>query len=134
MANIIHDGKVLFTEEELKCKGSGLLILASGFDERLKNLRVNFGKPMIVNSCCRSKNHNQAVGGNARSLHVCDKPFWPTGGTCAIDISAKDPIYRAELARVAMNMGWWVGVSDTFLHLDRRIDYGIANDIGLFLY
>lgn len=131
---ITHEGKVYFTDAELQCKGSGMLILAPDFDKRLLSLRLAFGKPMVVNSCCRSFEHNKAVGGNARSLHVCDKPFWPTKGTCAIDIGTKDPTYRADLARLALHMGWWVGVSETFLHLDRRIDYGVANDIGMFLY
>ena len=131
---ITHNGRIYFTDEELRCKKSGILILAPDFDKRLLSLRLAFDKPMVVNSCCRSYEHNQEVGGNPRSLHVADKPFWPTKGCCAIDISAKDPTYRAELARIALHLGWWVGVNATFLHLDRRIDYGVANDIGMFLY
>lgn len=129
-----RNGKTFFTEAELKCKASGLTRLAPGFGEHLIDLRIRWARPMIVNSCCRSYQHNKDVGGNERSLHVYDKPFWPTRGSCAIDISITDPLRRAALCSLALSMGWWVGVNETFLHLDRRIDFGVAEEVGIFLY
>lgn len=118
--------RILFSERELQCKDTGIVKLAQGFASRLIDLREAFGKPMPVNSCCRSKRHNDATeGANPRSFHVFDYPHYPTGGTCAIDIgtrsmSAKD---KDKLIRLALSKGWWVGVANTFVHLDRRVDY-----------
>ena len=130
---IEHEGKVLFTENELRCKGSGLLRLAPGFADKLRDLRVDMDHPMIVNSACRSKAHNESIDGHPRSLHVGDEPHWPTGGCCAIDIrthrwNGKEwiPInswYRDVLIEVAWDLGWSIGYGASFLHLDRRIDY-----------
>lgn len=132
--NIQHNGKVYFTESELRCKQTGIIKLAPGFAEALLSLRLVYARPMPVNSCCRSKDHNAKVGGNPRSLHVYDSPFWPTGGTCAIDIGITDATQRAELVKIALESGWWVGLHSAFIHLDRRIDYRIADKPGIFLY
>lgn len=129
-----RNGKTYFTFAELACKASGKVQLAPGFGEKLIDLRIAYGRPMVVTSCCRSHAHNKNVNGNERSLHVYDKPFWPTGGTCAIDIAITDPSRRADLAVLALNMGWWVGFNEKFLHLDRRVDHGIADTVGIFLY
>lgn len=129
-----RNGKVYFTFDELACKATKKVQLAKGFGEKLIDLRIAYGRPMIVTSCCRSREHNKNVGGNERSLHVYDSPFWPTGGTCAIDIAITDPARRADLTVHALQTGWWVGFNEKFLHLDRRIDFGIADTIGMFLY
>ncbi|WP_420828256.1 D-Ala-D-Ala carboxypeptidase family metallohydrolase [Ectothiorhodospira shaposhnikovii] len=122
---LVHAGKTLFTEDELRCKGSGLLILAPGFDLELLKLRVAFDMPMSVNSCCRSESHNRAVGGHPRSLHVCDKPYWPTGGCCSIDVGTRHrgEGYRQKLIKLAESLNWSVGIHPHFIHLDRRVDY-----------
>lgn len=131
---ISFEGKTYFTEQELQCKLTKKVVLAPGFEQALVNLRVKWGKPMTVNSCCRSKEHNYNEGGNPQSLHVYDFPYWPTKGTCAIDIAMTDAIRRAALTSLALSTGWWVGVNKTFLHLDRRIDFGAADSVGIFLY
>lgn len=131
---ISSQGKIYFTDEELRCKKTGTIKLAPGFEQALLTLRLAYGRPMPVNSCCRSKEHNAAVGGNPRSLHVYDSPFWPTGGTCAIDIGITEPQKRAELVEIALAAGWWVGLHEKFIHLDRRIDFKVADKPGIFLY
>jgi hypothetical protein len=128
------NGTTYFTEQELQCKLTKKVVLAKGFEQALVELRVKWGKPMVVNSCCRSKQHNFNEGGNPTSLHVYDFPHWPTGGTCAIDIAMTDAIRRAALTSLALANGWWVGVNKTFLHLDRRVDFGVADQVGIFLY
>lgn len=132
---ITHEGRTLFSESELRCRDSGLIILAPGFADRLRELRIELGRPMIVNSACRSAAHNRAVGGHPRSLHVCDEPHHPTGGCCAVDISThvydehgdawheRPDGYRGKLERLAWDLGWSIGYGRTFLHLDRRSDY-----------
>jgi hypothetical protein len=106
-----------FSEAELRCKGSGLLILAPGFGRELQALRNAYGKPMTVTSCCRSEEHNRKIGGHPRSLHVCDLPAHNTGGTCAIDVQVTD---REELIKLAWSRGWSIGLSPRFIHLDLR--------------
>lgn len=119
-----------FTADELRCKGSGLLILAPGFGQALQGLRdalfAETGRGMIINSACRSAAHNKVVGGHPRSLHVCDEPHWPTGGTCAVDVRAikgEDDTYRQLLDALAWERGWSVGDHPRFLHLDLRTEY-----------
>lgn len=123
-----HQGRLYFTEQELKCRGSGGLILMSGFAEALLALRLAYGKPMIIRSCCRSTEHNRKEGGAPSSYHIYD-----TGrGCCALDVATKTSAERAALAKLALNNGWSVGVSRTFLHLDLRTRLG--KDQIIFLY
>ncbi|RDD60213.1 hypothetical protein DRB17_19230 [Ferruginivarius sediminum] len=113
-------GKVLFAHEELQSPDTGEVRLHPGFADNLAYLRMVFGRPMVVTSCCRSAAHNAAIGGHPRSLHVHDRPNHGLAGAAAIDISATDGVYRRELLRQALDLGWAVGVSRSFLHLDRR--------------
>jgi hypothetical protein len=126
------DGRVLFTFSELACKGTHVVRLARGFGRALIDLRQDFGKPMRVNSCCRSRDHNRVERGHPNSLHVYDHPHHPTGGTCAIDIHTPDNEYAWKLARIAMERGWSVGRGKTFVHLDRRRDFDLPD--GFFTY
>lgn len=117
---IEHNGRVLFSEAELRCKGTGQLKLVDGFAEMLRELRISFGEPMTVNSCCRAPSHNKRVGGHPTSLHLTEGGR--TDGTCAIDIGTRGrtPEYRAKLCRMALERGWSVGVHPGFIHLDTR--------------
>lgn len=112
-----------FTFDELKCKGTGIVLLAVGFADKLEELRTQFNKPMIVNSCCRTPEYNKQIGGHPKSMHLTDNPYWNTGGACAIDIHCSSDGYKIRLRQLALDLGWSVGVYDTFLHLDRRSDY-----------
>ncbi|MCW5727263.1 D-Ala-D-Ala carboxypeptidase family metallohydrolase [Parvibaculum sp.] len=129
------DGRLLFSRAELACKGTGMLRLAPGFGEKLVALRLAFGQPMTVTSCCRAAAHNARVGGHPRSLHVADDPSHPTGGTAAIDIAMRDGVYALKLLGAAERLGWAVGINfaKNFIHLDRRADFGIG-DPRLFSY
>ncbi len=118
-----------FTDDELKCKcGCGALVVADGFETKLHNLRVSFGLPMIVTSCCRCPEHNKKEGGAmpthsfVGSYHLTNHMV--SNGTCAIDIKRQGYDYDAKLISIALATGWSVGIAKTFIHLDRRIDYG----------
>ena len=79
----------------------------------LNQLRLRFGKPLIVTSGYRSPEHNKAVDGVANSYH--------TQGLAA-DIrpeDQKDLPTLWELCR-RLNVTGGVGIYDTFVHVDRR--------------
>lgn len=122
------DGQLYFRHEELACRSTGEGRLAPGFGEKLLQLRIEFDQSMTVTSCCRAAAHNARVGGHPRSLHVYDDPGHPTGGTAAIDIAMRDPVYALKLVGLAERLGWAVGINfgRRFIHLDRRADYGIG--------
>ena len=97
--------------------------LHPGFDDQLRELRIAFGHPMFPRSCCRSAAHNRAEKGHRRSLHVYDQPYhFKRGqrGTLAIDVAIPRGELSVLLLETALALGWSVGVSKTFFHLDRR--------------
>lgn len=118
-------GNKYFSQDELKCKGTGDLKLSPGFLGELIWLRELFGEPMAVTSCCRSPEHNKKIGGHPRSFHLTENEHWPTKGTLAIDIATPTEEYRWELLIVARENGWSVGHGDGFLHLDKRTHIGL---------
>lgn len=131
-----RDGRALFTHDELACRKTKTGILAPGFAEALLELRLTCARPMIVTSCCRSAEHNRAVGGHPRSMHVYDRPYHPTGGACAIDIAMTDGTFAHQLIKTASALGWSIGINFDrhFIHLDRRTDFGIAPAPLVFSY
>ena len=126
---IASGGVTYFSESELACKATKKVRLASGFADYLMALRLDFGEPMMVTSCCRSKEHNHRIGGHPRSLHVYDEPARNIDGTCAIDVRVFNP---GKLVHNAWELGWSIGVNRGFIHLDRRDLVGL--DQKLFGY
>ncbi|HYC64805.1 MAG TPA: D-Ala-D-Ala carboxypeptidase family metallohydrolase [Reyranellaceae bacterium] len=124
--------EILFRHAELADRDTREGRLAPGFARALAELRMSFGRPMQVNSCCRTLRRNNLVGGHPRSLHIYDASPHGIAGTCAIDIATPDIRYALDLARLAIATGWSVGVNKRFLHLDRRADHGLPP--GLFGY
>lgn len=123
-----------FSPQEMACRGTGLVLMHPGFMDALESLRVGFAKPMTVTSACRTKSHNEKVGGHPRSLHVCDAAQHPgQQGTLAVDIAVGNAAMAWELGVIALNTGWSVGVPRSgFIHLDRRAMLGLSP--GLFGY
>ena len=115
-------GKILFSDKELACRHCGKLILAPGFAEKLKELRLEFGLPMTLSSCCCSE-HNRQEGGNAGSFHLTENIKWKVPGTCAIDVVRRGAEYDRKLLSTALTLGWSIGIAKAFIHLDRRSDY-----------
>lgn len=119
-----------FSRSEIASRESGIIRVPLNFLLELENLRVDFGRPMRVNSCCRTSAHNVAVGGHPRSLHRCDVVHRDgvTEGTLAIDIDARDGWQRGALFARAWNMGFSIGWGKTFLHLDKRTWVGLSQN------
>ena len=116
-------GVLLFAAHELACPSTGEIRLAAGFSDQLETLRRAMDEAMRANSVCRSPAHNQAKGGVNNSFHLTRGNL--SDGCCAIDVHVPDSIYRLKLARLAAGLDWTVGVYPTFLHLDRRYDFGL---------
>lgn len=115
-----------FSEDELRCKGNGELNLAPGFLGMLVNFRDDWGLPLTPTSCCRSLEHNIAVGGHVSSLHLTSNKERSIVGTMAIDISIagwSDDTVR-DFIEFAQLRGFSTGEAKTFIHLDARILLG----------
>lgn len=72
-----------FTREELRCRCPCHIYNPSvDLTLKLNLVRQNYGRPMIINSCCRCPSHNERVGGSKTSSHLTTK-----GKKCvAVDI------------------------------------------------
>ncbi len=118
-----------FTKDELQCKcGCTLAQFQRGFLDHLELLRMSYGRPMRINSACRCANHNAKVSPQAplRSLHIGDKETRPGhNGTLAVDVAVFGSD-KGDLFAVAWRNGWSIGWNKNFLHLDRRVDIGMA--------
>ena len=123
-----------FSEQELACKGTGVVKLDPVFAQKLPELREAHGGPLAVNSVCRTPEHNRNVGGHPRSLHLTENPVHKTGGCCAADISWRGWSDERKLtfAKLAWSLGWSVGLHDGFCHVDRREVAGLPQ--AAFLY
>lgn len=132
-----------FAEEELECSGTGIIKLDDRFAEALPILREawesvstpkGWHPALNLNSACRTPEHNEAVRGHPRSLHLTVNPYWETDGTMACDIRWRSwpREKQLEFCRLALSMGWRVGLHDGFVHIDRGSDLGIKK--RLFLY
>jgi|TARA_R100001530_G_C4320819_1_gene155714 hypothetical protein len=136
-----HRKVIFFSHDELACKKTGEVILAEGFADELALLRIAFNRRMVVNSCCRSAEHNRTMmpKGHPRSLHVHDEQhvyndsrYHDFSGCAAIDIRTPDIVYARQLVDIALRRGWSVGVAKHFIHLDRRDYAGL--EAGVFGY
>ncbi len=123
-----------FTEKELACQGSGVILLDDRFAARLPALRAECGFPLIPTSVCRTPEHNEDVGGHLRSLHLTENPVHPTDGCMAADIYwelwSKEK--KLKFAQLAWCLNWSVGLHDIFIHIDRRKDIKLQQ--AVFVY
>ena len=132
--NPIQTAIPYFSEDELKCKGTGVIKIDPRFASKLIDLRKCWGKPLVPSSVCRTPEHNKAVGGHPRSLHLTENPAWDTFGTAAIDIkwSGWPHVNQQAFAQLAREKGFRVGLNNSFCHLDIGHEVGIKK--GVFLY
>lgn len=83
------------------------------FLKKLDNLRHEFGLPMVLNSSYRSPTYNRVVKGKPNSMHL-------KGRAVDIDATGYTGAQKAKLVKLALDMGFSVGVSASFIHLDDR--------------
>ena len=106
-----------FTEDEMRCKGSGEIAMDQRFMDRLQNLRNLYGKPVIVTSGYRSPEYNAEVSPKTGRTgpHT-------TGRAADIQCSGADAF---ELIARALDRGFFgIGIyqkgphKNRFIHLD----------------
>ena len=119
-----------FTPVELACRcGCGLQKFHAGFLDELSALRREMGEAMVLTSACRCVDHNVAINGHPKSMHVGNREQHPgMSGTLAVDVATPNGEYRGRLFSTAWRRGWSIGwnAKRGFLHLDRRVDIGLA--------
>jgi len=105
-----------FSPAELACKGSGRLVIAPAFMDRLQRLRDAFGEPLRVSSGYRSPAYNARVSSTG-----ADGPH-TSGRAVDIAIAGADAFWLLGLALEhgftgigVRQSGPWDG---RFLHLD----------------
>ena len=120
----------LFTFDELACPKTQAHYFTMAFKTRLVELREKFGKPMFITSGSRSFEHNKNIGGHPRSLHVYDHPARDNQvGALAVDVRSNGAQYNYFLIKLALELGWSVGVAKTFIHIDRRDLIGLPQSV-----
>jgi len=99
-----------FSDKETKCPHCGANGMDKFFMKKLDDLRRSLGRPVILNSAFRCKEHNAAVGGKPNSAHLA-------GMAADIKINNSEELwlvvkyaYRAGFARI--------GVGANLVHVD----------------
>ena len=60
-----------FKVREFACKdGSDTIFISSALTQVLQQIRMHFGKAIVINSAYRTEAHNRAVGGSPTSQHL----------------------------------------------------------------
>ena len=101
-----------FSEDELRCQGTGEIHMDEIFMEKLVELRDKLKQPMTISSGYRSEAHNMAIGGSKRSAHLKG---------CAVDVVCSG--HKAfEIVKLAMELGFTgIGVKQNGVHAKRFI-------------
>ncbi|CAM3104034.1 Peptidase M15 [Paracoccus aminovorans] len=100
-----------FSPAEIACRGTGKLLVNEDALNRLQELRVTLGKPLIVNSAYRSPEHNRNVGGAKASKHL-------EGTAFDISMANHDPAAFIAAARKAGFKGIGTYPRSNFIHID----------------
>jgi uncharacterized protein YcbK (DUF882 family) len=102
-----------FTEKELACTFTGKCFMMEHFMEKLQELRIAYGKPLIITSGFRDPKHPVEQAKKRPGVH--------TRGI-AVDIAC-DGQEAYKIVRLAINLGFkGIGIkqkaSGRFIHLD----------------
>lgn len=101
--------KSYFTDDELKCKCCGKLIIDDVFLFRLNWARHVVEIPFVVSSGYRCPKHNAAEGSTSTN-HTTGK---------AVDLSCLDHFLRYKIIAACIDAGiLGIGINKTFLHVD----------------
>ena len=103
-----------FKPEEFLCRcGCGLGAVGVSLLMVLDDVREYFGKPVIVVSGCRCKQHNAAVGGAKASKHVL-------GIAADIKVRGVEPIEVYGYLTEKYPNKFGIGLYKTWVHVDTR--------------
>ncbi|SIR07991.1 Peptidase M15 [Paracoccus thiocyanatus] len=100
-----------FSPAEIACRGTGRIQINEDALDRLQELRVTLGKPLIVNSAYRSPEHNRRIGGAKASKHLDGTAF-------DISMANHDPETFIAAARKAGFKGVGTYPRSNFVHID----------------
>jgi hypothetical protein len=103
-----------FSAQEMACRGTGKIKIASELMDKLEALRATVGKPLRVNSGYRSPEYNATLEGAApKSEHV-------QGRAVDISMAGHDPaeFYAAAKAIGFRGFGFYPEPHNNFMHLD----------------
>ena len=100
-----------FTKAELACPCCGLCLMRDDFLLALERLRTAWGRPILINSGYRCKDHNQKIGGAAKSQHMLGK----AADLNTLDLNEKDRLSFHALCRKEFT---GIGISPVFIHVD----------------
>ena len=64
---------IYFSEDELRCKGTGEIHMDEDFMTKLVALRKELGQPMTITSGYRDGAYNEVIGGGKTSAHLLGK-------------------------------------------------------------
>jgi len=108
----LHSRWKYFSEDELRCQGTGQINMNETFMERLIELREKLDKPMVISSGYRSEAHNIAIGGSKNSAHLKG---------CAVDVVCSGHL-AYEIVKLAMELEFsGIGVKQNGVHAKRFI-------------
>jgi zinc D-Ala-D-Ala carboxypeptidase len=108
----LHTRWKYFSEDELRCQGTGQINMNETFMERLIELREKLNKPMVISSGYRSEAHNIAIGGSKNSAHLQG---------CAVDVVCSGHL-AYEIVKLAMELQFsGIGVKQNGVHAKRFI-------------
>ena len=104
-----------FTFDELKCPCCGKATMDPRFMIMLESLRVQFDKPIKINSAFRCPDYNAKLADHSpTSKHLIG---------CAADIAVSASDDRYKLLSLAFNIGFnGIGIGKNFIHVDSRLD------------
>lgn len=101
--------KSYFTNDEMKCKCCGKLLIDTEFKEKLNIARELAGFPFLVDSGYRCEAHNKAVGSTSTN-HTIGR---------AADIKCSAGRKRYEIIRAMISAGMLgIGVGPDYVHCD----------------
>lgn len=105
---------LFFTPDEFKCHckyaDCDAVDMDPAFLRDLNTLRNVFGLPMLLRSAVRCRRHNKDIGGEDDSWHPKGK---------AVDVHCPDGVYMLKLVKLALQMGFRVGIRKRMVHLDK---------------
>ena len=108
-----------FNRSEFRCKcGCGKDNISMALVNKLQQLRVNYGKPLKINSGCRCIKHNAAVGGKSNSAHICEGK---EGEAADIHIESAEQLWDLVDLCFSLKIFKRIGIGTTLLHVDVSI-------------